>query len=83
MPRTLPTRRMSEHPDLAQLKRQAKELLQAFLAGETGAATEVNASGPGRLAQPDTAMARSATAPQWVQRQRPGGMRNMIPRKRR
>jgi ankyrin repeat protein len=43
MPRTLPTRRMSEHPDLAQLKRQAKELLQAFLAGETGAATEVNA----------------------------------------
>jgi len=34
---------MSEHPDLAQLKRQAKELLQAFLAGETGAATEVNA----------------------------------------
>ena len=43
MPRTLPTRRMSEHPDLAQLKRQAKELLQTFLAGETAAESEVNA----------------------------------------
>jgi len=43
MPRTLPTRRMSEHPDLAQLKRQAKELLRAFLAGEPEASAEVNA----------------------------------------
>jgi ankyrin repeat protein len=41
--RTLPTRRMSDHPDLDQLKRQAKELLKAFLAGEPGAAAEVKA----------------------------------------
>lgn len=43
MPRTLPTRRMSEHPDLTQLKRQAKELLRAFLADEPEASVEVNA----------------------------------------
>jgi len=43
MTRTLATRRMSEHPDLDQLKRQAKELLRAFLAGETEAVAEVNA----------------------------------------
>ena len=30
MKRTLPTRAMREHPDLDQLKRQAKELLEAF-----------------------------------------------------
>jgi len=34
---------MREHPDLPQLKRQAKELLREFAAGETGAAREVNA----------------------------------------
>jgi ankyrin repeat protein len=34
---------LREHPDLDQLKRQAKELLHAFLAGEAGAAAEVNA----------------------------------------
>jgi ankyrin repeat protein len=39
----LPTRRMREHPDLEQLKRQAKELLQAFQAGDSAAAAEVNA----------------------------------------
>jgi hypothetical protein len=38
-----PTRKLREHPDLDQLKRQAKELLQAFLAGEPHAAAEVNA----------------------------------------
>ena len=43
MPRTLPTRRMSEHPDLAQLKRQARELLRAFLAGELEATAEIHA----------------------------------------
>jgi hypothetical protein len=39
---TLPTRRLPERPDLAQLKRQAKELLEAFLAGEKPAVAEVN-----------------------------------------
>lgn len=43
MKRKLPTRRMREHPDLEQLKRQAKELLRQFAAGETEAAAEVNA----------------------------------------
>jgi ankyrin repeat protein len=39
----LPTRRMREHPDLEQLKRQAKELLRAFAAGEPEAGAEVAA----------------------------------------
>jgi hypothetical protein len=39
----LPTRRMREHPDLEQLKRQAKELLRGFIAGEAEAVAEVNA----------------------------------------
>ncbi len=43
MNRTLPNRRMSEHPDLDQLKRQAKELLKAFVAGTSEAVTEVKA----------------------------------------
>jgi len=43
MKQNLPTRRMREHPDLEQLKRQAKELLQGFVAGEAEAAAEVNA----------------------------------------
>ena len=43
MKQSLPTRRMREHPDLEQLKRQAKELLRAFSAGEAEAAAEVNA----------------------------------------
>jgi ankyrin repeat protein len=34
---------MREHPDLDQLKRQAKELLDAFLAGDTNASAEVAA----------------------------------------
>jgi hypothetical protein len=41
--RTLPTRRMHEHPDLDQLKRQAKELLRDFLADEPEATVEVHA----------------------------------------
>jgi ankyrin repeat protein len=39
----LPTRRMREHPDLEQLKRQAKKLLRGFAGGEADATTEVNA----------------------------------------
>jgi hypothetical protein len=38
-----PTRKLREHPDLDQLKRQAKELLAAFREGETTAIAEVNA----------------------------------------
>jgi ankyrin repeat protein len=38
-----PYRKLRAHPDLDQLKRQAKELLQGFLAGEPDAAAEVNA----------------------------------------
>src|SRR5262245_26151532 len=34
---------MREHPDLEQLKRLAKELLRDFLAGDSKAATEINA----------------------------------------
>jgi ankyrin repeat protein len=37
----IPTRRMREHPDLEQLKRQAKELLRGFAAGDAGATAEV------------------------------------------
>jgi len=39
----LPTRRMREHPDPEQLKRQAKELLRGFIAGQAEAVAEVNA----------------------------------------
>jgi len=38
----LPTRSLPEHPDLNQLKRQAKELLEAFAAGDPKAVSEVN-----------------------------------------
>jgi hypothetical protein len=38
-----PTRWMRERPDLEQLKRQAKELLERFVSGETAAVAEVNA----------------------------------------
>jgi ankyrin repeat protein len=38
-----PTRKLREHPDLDQLKRQAKELLKAFLAGEAEAVADVKA----------------------------------------
>jgi ankyrin repeat protein len=40
--KSLPTRILREHPDLEQLKRQAKELLEAFRANETAAVAEVN-----------------------------------------
>lgn len=43
MTKSLPTRALREHPDLDQLKRQAKELLKAFASGDADAATEVNA----------------------------------------
>lgn len=43
MNRHVPTRRMREHPDLDQLKRQAKELLRDFLASDPQAVAEVHA----------------------------------------
>ena len=43
MKQSLPTRRMREPPDLEQLKRQAKDVLRGFAAGEAEAAAEVNA----------------------------------------
>jgi ankyrin repeat protein len=39
---SLPTRKLPERPDLGQLRRQAKELLDAFVAGDAGAVAEVN-----------------------------------------
>ncbi len=39
-----PTRTLAEHPDISQLKRQAKELLKAFAAGDADAIAEVNTS---------------------------------------
>jgi ankyrin repeat protein len=41
--KSLPTRTLREQPDLDQLKRQAKELLQAFRSAEPDAVAEVNA----------------------------------------
>ncbi len=38
-----PTRRLPEHPDLAQLRRQAKELRKAYLSGDPEAAATVGA----------------------------------------
>lgn len=43
MKHKLPTRRMREHPDLEQLKRQAKELLSGFTLGDAAASAEVHA----------------------------------------
>ncbi len=43
MKQKLPTRRMREHPDLEQLKHQAKELLRGFSAGDAQAVAEVDA----------------------------------------
>ena len=43
MSRSLPTRRIHEHPKLDQLKRQAKELLRAFLDDEPEATVAVQA----------------------------------------
>jgi ankyrin repeat protein len=41
--RPVPTRAMREHPDIDQLKRQAKELLERYLSGDPQAAAEVGA----------------------------------------
>jgi ankyrin repeat protein len=41
--KNLPARQLREHPDIDQLRRQAKELLQGFVAGDEDAVAEVNA----------------------------------------
>jgi ankyrin repeat protein len=67
----LPTRRLREHPDLDQLRRQAKELLEAFRAGDADAVTEVNAhyrgADPANFALHDAqlALARSYGFDSW------------------
>src|SRR6185369_12048642 len=38
----LPTRQLPEHPDLKQLRRQAKELMEGFLASEPAAIADVD-----------------------------------------
>ena len=43
MSRKPPTRAMREHPDLDQLKRQAKELLEGYRASSPEAVAEVEA----------------------------------------
>ena len=45
MNQSLPTRAFREHTDLDQLKRQAKELLEAVRGGDAAAIKEVNAGG--------------------------------------
>ena len=47
MKKSLPTRVLPKHPDLDQLKRQAKELLDAIRAGEPDAVSEAAARYPG------------------------------------
>ena len=47
MKKSLPTRVLPRHPDLDQLKRQAKELLHAVRAGEPNAVSEAAARYPG------------------------------------
>lgn len=42
MKHAIPSRKLPERPDLNQLKRQAKELFDAFLAGEESSVAEVN-----------------------------------------
>lgn len=43
MKQKLPTRRLREHPNLEQLRRQAKELLSGFMKGDAAVAAEINA----------------------------------------
>jgi hypothetical protein len=49
---SLPTRDFREHTDLDQLKRRAKELLEAFRSGEAAATAEVNGTTVVRMPLP-------------------------------
>jgi ankyrin repeat protein len=65
------TRTLPPRPDLHQLKRQAKELLKAFAAGDAAAVAEVNAHYQGALAESfalhdaQLVLARSYGFPSW------------------
>src|SRR5437016_12687425 len=67
----VPTRTMREKPDVDQLKRQAKELLAAFAAGEADAVAEVSAhyrgANPGEFAlhEAQLVLARSYGFESW------------------
>ncbi|MGH9628303.1 MAG: ankyrin repeat domain-containing protein, partial [Bryobacteraceae bacterium] len=66
-----PVRELREHPDINQLRRQAKELLEAFRAGDPDAVAEVNAyyrnAGPEKFALHDAqlVLARSCGFDSW------------------
>jgi ankyrin repeat protein len=68
----LPTRRMREHPDLEQIKRQAKELLSGFRNADAAAIAEINAhydaAGAGTFALHDAKLvvARSYGFDNWA-----------------
>jgi ankyrin repeat protein len=51
VPHSPPLRKLRQHPDLNQLRRQARELLDAFRAGDPDAVAEVNAHYRGADAQ--------------------------------
>ena len=57
----LPARQLREHPDLEQLKRQAKELLQAFLAGDAEARAEVAANSAAPIVTPWPCMTHNSS----------------------
>lgn len=71
MQQKLPTRRMRTHPDLEQIKRQARELLRGFTAGEPDAVAEVHShyreADPSRFALHDAQLviARSYGFASW------------------
>lgn len=72
MKQNLATRKMRAHPDLEQLKRQAKELLRDYTAGKAAATAEVNAhyrgADPAMFALHDAqlALARSYGFESWT-----------------
>ena len=67
----VPTRSLSAKPDLAQLKRQARELLENFAGGDAAAAAEVHAhfqgarAGSFALHEAQLVLARAYGFPSW------------------
>lgn len=68
----MPARRLPLHPDLRQLKHQAKDLLRALRAGDASALEDLHRYHPhppppsrARLADAQLVLARSYTAPSW------------------
>ena len=69
----MPARQLPVRPDLAQIRREAEELLRALHAGESGALADLREFHPGQvdpakatLADAQLALARSYDAPSWV-----------------